>query len=277
MMRWCGCLLLLIATLLLIKSVSAQYGESSIELTRKQSIQTTLLEYRLVRSGDNTLNITSLKIKPGRYAFRLAFPKNLEAGGWSLSRFRHENKALAVFTGSFLGTFSPPTPAGLVSQQQRVLNELRPKDPIMKAVICYSADSRNPIRIVNAVGFNDKSSSDCTQAGPYLVKDGLLETDFDALDGRLRAPFSREPFDRIFVLLDAQDNVVVGIAQKISLVNLAKILRKSPKENGFGATIAIALSGAQTAGLAITNSDGSEISVGSVKTLLPNAVVVYAR
>ena len=183
-----------------------------VRIVAKDTMQSMLFETRDIEIGDNRARITSLEIIPGLHELHLALPQ--EAGeGSTLSRFRFDGKALAAFTGSFLETFAPATPAGLVSQGKRVVSELLPNDKVMTAVVCYSDDLRAPVVIADAATFitNHQTKGDCVQTGPFLIKNGRNEFGLDMLDKNLRFSFAELQVDRAFLLIDSQGNIYVGV------------------------------------------------------------------
>lgn len=263
---------------------------TTVQLQDQNDVRSMKQETRGAETNFGTVEITSLKIPARQYRFRLALPQNPEGGGASLSRFVYDERAqgrtpVAVFTGGFLETYSPATPSGLVQQttaegRQVVLNQLRPDDPVMRAVVCYSADATLPVAVVPVNSATTGAvTGDCIQAGPFLIKEGTEEPDrqLEGIDATLRFPFAEGQFHRAFLALDEQNNVVVGVTTRISLFALREILRRPREENGFGARTAVALSGTRTAGLLIIAEPGAEIAVGNVRTLLPNAVVIEGR
>ena len=103
------------------------------------------------------------------------------------------------------------------------------------------------------------------------------ETDFDALEEALGGyPFARGQFQRGFLLENTGNEIVIGAAPRISLFALRELLLKPVHEDGFGAKVAVALSGMRTAGWVIED-DVKCKTAGSVRTLLPNAVVIKER
>jgi hypothetical protein len=282
-MRYRGLSLAVVAALLWPTSALPQDKPElevlqSVRRGEERTVHAMEVASHVARTSLGEVPFHSLRIAPGQHGFRLALPRLAESGGSSLSRFRFDENALAAFPGGFLETYSPATPAGLVLQGKKILNELRPQDPVMKAVVCYSADARAPIVIWDASAFStDKATGDCVQTGPFLVKEGRNEADLAALDAELKFPFAVKPFDRAFLALDLQDHIVVGVARRISLFAMRAALLKSREEGGFGARLATALTGTRTAGLIVADEGGGEITAGNIKTLLPNAVVVERR
>jgi hypothetical protein len=245
----------------------------SVQIELTQNVRSAIYEERKVETNQNpSVKIQSLKVAPSQVTFTLALPKKVSAGGSSLIRFRYDERALAAFTGGFLDSSSPATPVGLVQESNTIQNEVC-DDPVMTAVVCYSAAPTNPVVIMEKQEFlPGKTKGGCVQTGPFLMK----ETDFDALDKLLGYPFARGQFQRGFLLENTRKEIVIGVTSAISLFALREVLLKRVQENGFGASIAVGLSGVRTAGLLIED-EGKRISAGSVRTLLPNAVVIKER
>ncbi len=280
-----ACLLAFAGVTFLANWASAQEESSpqerveTIRIVQTQKVRSGTFERRQITTSRATaVDVSSLRVATDRVSFRLVTPSKSSAGGSSLVRFGYDERALAVFTGGFLDTFSPATPAGLVQQHNKIKNDLLDDDKVMKAVVCYSVDSINPAVIMTIAEFlAGKPKGDCIQTGPFLAKNGKQETNFDELEKSLKnAPFARGSFQRAFVSVNTSDEIAIGIAAQISLFALREVLLKSVQEGGFGAVVAVALSGGTTAGLVI--EDGNRrITAGTVKTLLPNAVVIRER
>jgi hypothetical protein len=251
----------------------------NVWIEKTQNVRSTIYEERKVETSQNpSMTVQSLKVAPSRVTFSLALPKKVSAGGSSLTRFRYDERALAAFTGGFLDTSSPATPVGLVLGRNTIQNDIC-DDPVMTAVVCYSADPIKPVVIMATEEFSfGKTKGDCIQTGPFLTK----ETDFDALEKALENmpggyyPFARGQFQRGFLLENARNEIVIGVAPRISLFALRELLLKPVQEDGFGASVAVALSGAGTAGWVIED-EGKRITAGNIRTLLPNAVVIKER
>jgi hypothetical protein len=241
-----------------------------------------VLESRIVDTSLRKVELITLRVPPSeQYGFRLMLPAAKSSDGASLGRFKQDNEmAIAVFTGGFLETYSPARPSGLVQHDGAVLTELR-DDPIMTGVICYSNESGFQVRVMDSREFvRGKTAGDCIQTGPFLIKNGNVYADLSSLDESLpgKFPFSRKPFRRAFLLLDAQNSVVIGITPEdpISLFALRELFLRLRAKGGFEAKTAVALSGARTAGL-IVQINGRDKEFGSTQTLLPNAVVIEER
>jgi hypothetical protein len=275
-----GRLLVVAWSLLLVGPPLAQEGPlpegiKSVRLVETQKVRSTIFEARLVETSEQRHVIfTSLMVDPGRVNFRLALPTKANAA--SLIRFRHDEDALAAFTGGFLDTYSPATPAGLVQRRNTIQNDLQ-ADPVMTAVVCFSADPIKPVAIMATQEFlPGETKGDCIQTGPFLAKNGQKETDFDALEKSLGSPFARGHFERAILMVNVLSQIVIGVSSPISLFPLRELLLKPAQKGGLGAIVAVGLSGTLTAGLVIEGKD-KLITVGAVKTLLPNAVIIRER
>lgn len=249
----------------------------SVKITDTQRVRSAIIETRDVSTTQADLvQVKTLRVMANRVTFSLALPQNAEES--SLSRFKSDENALAVFTGGFLDTYSPATPAGLVQHHDMIQNELR-DDPVMKAVVCYLSDPVKPVAIMAANEFKaGVTKGDCIQTGPFLALNGKEATDFDALEKSLpdAYPFARGLFQRSFLALNARNEITIGVSTRISLFALRDLLLRSASDHGFGATIAVGLSGTRTAGFVI-EADGKRITAGAVQTLLPNAGVIKER
>jgi hypothetical protein len=245
---------------------------ASVRIVNKDAVQSIIVTDRVVTTEDGDVRVKSITMSPAKNRLRLVMPKNSESGGASLGRYNSDENGLASFTGSFLASYSPVIAAGLVWLDKTQQNELRPEDPVMTAVVCYADDLRKPVTIMSVDAFSpQQAKGDCIQTGPVLV--GRNETDLEALDAALKNfPYSRKAFDRAFILLDAQGNVVMGVSERLSLFVLREVLRRPERDGGFGAIAAVALSGTRSAGLIVGND-----TAGNVRTLLPNAVVITPR
>jgi hypothetical protein len=250
---------------------------ANVKVTDVQKLRSATIETRVVNTAQGgTVEVKSLKVVPERASFRLALPNKATFGGTSLARFRYDENGLAAFTGGFLDTYSPATPAGLVQYRNNIVSN-QASDLVMTAVVCYSSDKINPVAIVPAKEFSPgKTKGDCVQTGPFLAGNGGEEAHFATLDGALKFPFSRDSFQRAFLMVGTGNEIVIGVSSRTSLFALRELLLTSPQNGGFGAKIAVALSGTRTAGF-IVEADNKKVIAGTVNTLLPNAAIIAER
>lgn len=258
-----------------------QAREPSTLVTVKHIPLSSLMYDERKGAGDNaSVFMSTLTIPLDKFVLRLAFPKTSRDGS-SLVRFRLDEGAVAAFTGGFLDTYAPATPAGLVRKGDKIYNQLDRTDAVMDAVICLTSDPHKPITITAVENYAEaRAAGDCIQTGPYLVKDKLekakLEAVEAAVDPTLKFRFSTDPYQRSFLVLNARHEVIIGVAApRVSLFALREFLRAPEKDGGFDAVEAVAMSGTRTAGLVIESNP--EITAGSVQTLLPNAIVIERR
>jgi hypothetical protein len=95
------------------------------------------------------------------------------------------------------------------------------------------------------------------------------------LDKQINFPFSSAAFDRAFLALDHNNDVIVGVSSRISLTVLRDLLILPEDRGGFGAVVAVGLPGTRSAGLVLDGE--SQITAGNVQTLLANAIIVTPR
>jgi hypothetical protein len=247
-----------------------------VELIRKTELSSMVYEVRENKNDKVQAFVSTLTIRPSDFIFKLVLPQR-SVDGSSLVRFRSDEGATAAFTGGFLDTYAPATPAGLLRKGSKTYNRLDSNDPVLDAVLCLGPDKAKPVTVTDVKAYNEESAGgDCIQTGPYLVKNTAEHAKLEEIDAKLTFPFSANPFQRAFLVINSRHEVIVGVAApRVSLFALREFLRAPENEGGLDAVEAVGMSGTRTAGLVIEGNP--EITAGSVETLLPNAIVIQRR
>ncbi|MEA2895473.1 MAG: hypothetical protein QOJ84_1088 [Bradyrhizobium sp.] len=236
--------------------------------------------------GDFT--VTYIQIDPHAAQLRLVVPKDADSGGSTLWDYLRDERASAVFTGGYLGSFSPATPIGLVRYKSKTINNLKPSDPVLTGLLCFGRQNDDSAILI--VGLPQASSveewNSCLQAGPLIIVDGKIQDELESLDERLKprvteaseqrkTGFTEGSIERALVLKNERGQIVLAVSSPASLFALRSLVTLKTAEGGFGAVSAIFLTGWQTAGLIV---DGKPpLMAGAASTLLPNAIALDLR
>jgi len=250
------------------------------------------------QEGAEAGSIHLVTVDPRRYVVRLALPLKQSVGGYPLPRYLYEQQALVAFTGSYLTTFLPATPRGLV----KVDDTLRSNAVegvefarIVDGIVCFaeagspavtrrqttSSSRTAPLPAILVAPFAGEGQYDaypsCLQGGPLLVENGgQRAVDWEAVD-QVGKRFASGLFTRAFVAETGDGQVVLGIADPIPLQMLAWSLTEGMRglgADGLAIKSALNLTGRNTAGLIGTVLGLDAAPLGTVDTLLPNAIIV---
>jgi hypothetical protein len=214
--------------------------------------------------------ISYLEIDPARH--RLDLTTTIRQGGSSLREFLSDETATVAFTGGYLKSFSPPRPTGYLRIDGVDLNGLVRDDPIVNAILCFAREGPGltSVSLFAAKTFrSEDAGEDCVQAGPLLIAEGRVGYDLTRRDSGNR--LSGE-FERAFLAINRQGQVLLGVSSAVSLMLLRDVLLAPTTEGGFDAQAAVILSGATTAGMEVRGGLG--YAFGTVSTPLADAIIV---
>jgi len=214
--------------------------------------------------------ISYLELDPARH--RLDLTTTIRQGGSSLREFLSDETATVAFTGGYLKSFSPPRPTGYLRIDGVDLNGLVRDDPIVNAILCFGREGPGltSVSLFAAKTFrSEDAGEDCVQAGPLLIAEGRVGYDLTRRDSGNR--LSGE-FERAFLAINRQGQVLLGVSSAVSLMLLRDVLSAPTTEGGFDAQAAVILSGATTAGMEVRGGLG--YAFGTVSTPLADAIIV---
>jgi hypothetical protein len=229
-------------------------------------------------------NEVFLRVKPLEYrklllplcqptiAMHESFCRRIQVSG-ALTRFLNDQNAMAVISAGFLRTSTPATPAGLLKYQAQLYNELSMSDPVLGAAVCFSGGIKSTnVQIVSREDSETiQKASDCFQAGPLLISNGLVDADLDKLDGETNK-FSSGIYARSFLLVNKHGNIVLGYSPASSLLVLRSLMLLPEAAGGLEAVSAVGFTGAETAGLLVTGKEPRKF--GEVTLPLPDAIAI---
>lgn len=167
--------------------------------------------------------------------------RNLERmpQGFFLEDYLVRYNAIAVSSGGYMSSYSPPMALGFLKSNGMSL--ARPHNSwLTNGLFCSNSD-RAAIQLVG-VDFEPPSFRDCLQAGPVLLKD-RSPPPVSANSGYTKLAQSVQ--EQTFICIDSQKRIVLGVTDKINFSALVEFLRSSR----IGCVDALRLTGLDTAGL----------------------------
>jgi hypothetical protein len=178
--------------------------------------------------------------------------------GLSLSDYITRYAAIAVVSGGYIDTYSPPTALGFVKSNGTLVAP--PHNSWLTNGLFCSDAGRAVIQSAIPDGFRD-----CLQAGPLLLSGGHESTQNNA--GYVKLAQSVQ--EQGFICLDSHSRVLLGVSDKINLQTLVDFLRRPD----IDCKDALRLTGLDTAGL----RDRSHLVIGHDNYLFPDAIGVFAK
>jgi hypothetical protein len=209
---------------------------------------------------------------------RVAMPDDLGGGGASLERLLIDTGALAIVSGSFLESYTPALPAGLVISKRRVLNRAKADDPVLSGVICF--DTRRRTTAVEIMPFDPgvrgsekyERYDECLQVGPLLFLERNIVADLGKIDAnrKSRNHASRAVERSFFGKLD-HDRVIFGESSPVSLRELSEFCLRPEQRGGLGLSDLIGLASRDSAGLIVNGHE--RLIAGTTNVLIPTAII----
>jgi Phosphodiester glycosidase len=182
--------------------------------------------------------------------------------GLFLEDYKRQFDAVAVISGGYMESNSPPSPLGLVKSNHILIAAAN--DSLLTNALFCSDKGRAAIQIVTRA-VDRPDFRDCLQAGPILLQKGKpLDDVLNATSsgyGRLLSPFQRQSF----ACIDANAHVILGVSEEIDGQTLISALQGPV----LRCVDAMRLTGFDTAGLFVKNE-----LFGSDDYLFPNAIGV---
>jgi hypothetical protein len=183
--------------------------------------------------------------------------------GFFLEDYKRQYNALAIISGGYIETYSPPTPLGFVKS-----NKIRvsvPQDSWLTNAMFCSDEGRASIQLMNPV--TDRPEfRDCLQAGPMLLRGGKPPSDLVDMPTSGSQKLLKVIQKQTFACVDQGRSVILGITEEIDIPTLITALQRT------GCVDAMRLTGSDTAGLLVKNE-----LFGADDFLFPSAIGVIAR
>lgn len=184
------------------------------------------------------------------------------ARGLFLEDYMRQFGAVAVISGGYMESNSPPSPLGLVKSNHVPIAPAN--DSLLTNALFCSDKGRAAVQIVTRA-VDRPEFRDCLQAGPILLQKGRpLDGVLNAVPsgyGRLLSPVQRQSF----ACMDADGHVILGVSEEIDGHTLISALQGSIMR----CLDAMRLTSFDTAGLFVKNE-----LFGSDDYLFPNAIGV---
>jgi hypothetical protein len=179
--------------------------------------------------------------------------------GLSLLEYLIRYGALAVMSGGYIDTYSPPTALGFVKSNGTLVAP--PRNSWLTNGLFCSDEGRAVIQSGIPDNFRD-----CLQAGPVLLSGGHVSPQSNNPG---YAKLAQSVQEQGFICLDSQSRVVLGVSDKINLQTLVDFLSRPEIDCKY----ALRLTGLSTAGL----RDRSGLVIGHDDYLFPSAIGVFAK
>jgi hypothetical protein len=232
--------------------------------------------FRVVFS-DKT-DITALRVAPEKLDIRvlaavvpipdspsrqLSNPER-RARGYSLEEYLRRYSALAVMSGGYIDTYSPPTPLGLV-KSNGILVQKPHRSWLVEGLFCSDIDRAQILLIEN---LEDQGRfRDCVQAGPVLLKGGI-EPDLPSRRNDSYLKLASRQDEQVFVCINNKDEVLIGISSKMELRRLPQALLQP----ALHCVDAIRMTSAVSGGLQV-----GDTLFGKDDFLFPSAIAIMRR
>jgi hypothetical protein len=184
------------------------------------------------------------------------------SSGYSLREYLGHYGALAVLSGGYIDSYSPPTPLGLVRSNGLQISGIH-NSWLVDGLFC-SNPGHAEITLVDMDPMR-QNFRDCVQSGPLLLLDKEKPNSPSREENPNYKKFAAAPIERTFLCLNGDGEAVLGISGKIELPKLVAALR-GPE---YRCTNAIGFTGAVSGGLRI----GDKL-VGKDDFLFPSVIAV---
>lgn len=203
--------------------------------------------------------------------------------GWSTETFHGKTGALAVATGGYLRSFTPPVPTGLLRHDGETLVDLAGDAKLLNGVLCLQPTAAGrpaaTIRSLQRVDADRGILADyrhCRQAGPLLVRGGEPVVTTGKLDDLSNSSFGSGLYRRIGIGVAGDGSIAIVWTTKVAMKGLAALAARSPENGGFGLKKMLALPGRNMASLVYRNRAGDRRVQGNASIRLPDAFLVEA-
>jgi len=218
-----------------------------------------------IRAPLNLFDVRVLSPMVGVASQKSSADPERAARGFFLQDYLRRFSALAVSSGGYIESYSPPTALGLVKSDGIIVSREH-SSWLTEAVFC--SDSGRAIIEVVGPSADRAAFRDCLQAGPLIVYNGRIPIDLPSRRTTGFQKLSASVQEQCFLCLDANQHVLIGVADKMDLNTLSSALMRPE----VGCVNALRLTGQDTAGLRTKNN-----LYGNDDYLFPNAVGVLRR
>jgi hypothetical protein len=262
---------------------SAEAG-GEIRIEGREVVQETALpvvRQRVLLEAADPFFVTYATVDLRSYRVGIAVPNETTLGGASLERLFLDSKAIAIINASFLDSFTPALPSGLLLHKRKLLNDFKPNDPVLSALVCFRVAKNTVVEILGADSIGELESrrnilskyTDCAQVGPLLFLNGKSGADLSAVDENVLSPKHAErSVERSFIGKTGQ-KLVIGVTSPTSLYSVRQFGTASESKGGLGLESLVGLSSRSTSGLLVAGT-WEKLVGGNVRTLVPSAIIV---
>jgi uncharacterized protein YigE (DUF2233 family) len=192
---------------------------------------------------------------------------NLErkARGLFLEDYQRRYGALAILSGGYFASFSPPSPLGFVKSNRISISS--PHESWLTEGMLCTDEGRLEITL-KAQRADRPEFRDCLQAGPLLLLNGQAPTNLPSRGAPGFEKLARSVQEQTFVCIDKQGKVILGVTEEADLAAVTEWLRRPD----IGCADAIRLTGSNTSGLRVLSQ-----LYGQDEYLFPSVIAVMNR
>lgn len=165
------------------------------------------------------------------------------AQGLFLADYAQRYRTVAVSSGGYIESFSPPTPLGFVKSRGIIISRSH-ESWLTDGVIC-SDDGRISIDAAGRTPDNSQFQ-DCLQAGPLLLKQGKVDP-LGSSNSSGYQKLARSIQEQTFVCINDRKRVLLGVTDKIDIITLLTFLRRPT----ISCSDALRLTGLDTSGMRV--------------------------
>lgn len=222
--------------------------------------------------------VEAVELNRNQYYGRIILPQQ-DSGdltsGSSVATFLKIAHGDVAINGSFLKSYTPPIPQGLLTIKGSIRSALVRHDPVDNGVLCLGEKLK--IYEITKTFEIPPDSLSCLQVGPVMVLDKKV-TILPDLIGRSSDTYRNYVTSihwRSFVAVSAR-YILVGASTPIDIPSLAKLLVEDVGGGGFGASSAISMPSSNAVNIVFRGSHGFH-EFGQGIASLPDAVVFERR
>ena len=174
--------------------------------------------------------------------------------------------AVAVLSGGYIETYSPPTPLGFVKSSGRRFSGFH-KSWLTDSVFC-SDRGEAVIDYTENADVDPARFRDCVQAGPLLLRHASVVQPHLDQDTSRYQQLTQSNQEQTFICTTKENHVLIGVTDKMYLTTLVEFLH-SP---AIGCYNAMRLTGFDTSGLIVGDK-----TYNADDFLFPNAIGIFRR
>jgi hypothetical protein len=238
-----------------VETKAPNIHDLSAEILERHQIAVTGVDYPFI--------LSAVLMDQETLRFSLEYPSHPQ----TIGQYADGIGVAAVTSAGWLERYDPPTVSGLLIHGQRVLNTIKPGDPILDALVCFRSGKvtilplweektlrpKLELRAVQRQEQLAKEYEACLQVGPLFVKGSSNDLiDVERLAEALRnvypstnLDFGRKTFDSPFLAIDSKNRVWFGVTTQANLSTVAKVVAMSRADGGLGAVWATQLTPGQ--------------------------------